>query len=42
MVPEEDYMLPIGKAEVIQEGTDITLVGYGASIRHLKMVIEPF
>lgn len=29
-VPDEDYMIPIGKAEVIQEGTDITLIGYGA------------
>jgi len=38
MVPEEDYTIPIGKAEVLQEGSDITMVGYGASIRHLLMV----
>ncbi len=25
-VPDEDYQLPIGEAEVIKEGTDITLV----------------
>lgn len=38
MVPEEDYTIPLGKAEVLQEGKDITLLGYGASIRQLKMV----
>lgn len=38
MVPEEDYTIPLGKAEVLQEGKDITLLGYGTSIRHLKMV----
>ena len=38
MVPEEDYTIPLGKAEVLQEGKDVTLVGYGASIRMLKMV----
>jgi len=38
MVPEEDYTIPLGKAEVLQEGKDMTLLGYGASIRQLKMV----
>lgn len=38
MVPEEDYEIPLRKAEVLQEGKDITLLGYGASIRQLKMV----
>ena len=28
-VPEEPYTVPIGKADVIREGTDITLVGIG-------------
>ena len=40
MVPEEDYTIPLGKAEVVQEGKDITLVGYGASIRQLKMAAK--
>ena len=40
MVPEEDYTIPLGKAEVLQTGKDITLLGYGASIRMLKMVAE--
>jgi len=31
-VPEEDYELPLGTAEVLQEGTDITLVAWGAQM----------
>lgn len=32
-VPEEKYVIPIGKAKVVAEGTDITLVTYGNEIR---------
>ena len=35
-VPEEDYMLPLGKADLVQEGSDITLVGWGAQIEILQ------
>ena len=28
-VPLEDYEIPLGKAEVLQEGTDVTLIAYG-------------
>ncbi|WP_304528944.1 transketolase C-terminal domain-containing protein, partial [Bacillus sp. S1-R5C1-FB] len=28
-VPEEDYVLPIGKADVKREGDDITVITYG-------------
>jgi pyruvate dehydrogenase E1 component beta subunit len=31
-VPEEEYTLPIGKAAVINEGTDITLITWGAMV----------
>lgn len=31
-VPEEDYELPLGKAEVVQQGTDITLLAWGAQV----------
>lgn len=29
-VPEEEYLVPIGKAKVVRAGTDLTLVSYGA------------
>jgi pyruvate/2-oxoglutarate/acetoin dehydrogenase E1 component/TPP-dependent pyruvate/acetoin dehydrogenase alpha subunit len=29
-VPEEEYLVPIGKAKVAREGADVTLVSYGA------------
>lgn len=31
-VPEEDYTIPIGQAKVVNEGGDITLVTWGASV----------
>ncbi|MFD1066099.1 alpha-ketoacid dehydrogenase subunit beta [Oceanobacillus locisalsi] len=31
-VPEEDYTVDIGKADVKQEGSDVTLVAYGAMV----------
>lgn len=35
-VPLADYELPLDKAEVIQEGSDITLIGYGTQLYHLS------
>jgi pyruvate dehydrogenase E1 component beta subunit len=32
-VPEEPYRLPFGEAGVMREGTDVTLIGYGGSVR---------
>lgn len=29
MVPEETYYIPIGKAAITKQGTDVTLVGFG-------------
>jgi len=31
-VPEEDYVVPIGKARVAREGSDVTLIAWGAMI----------
>jgi len=31
-VPEGDYTIPIGQAKVIQEGTDITVITWGANV----------
>ncbi len=35
-VPEEDYQLPIGKADVVQEGNDITLLAWGAQMEIME------
>ncbi|GAB4835102.1 hypothetical protein Ancab_000010 [Ancistrocladus abbreviatus] len=35
-VPEDDFMLPLSLAEVIREGKDITLVGWGAQLSVLN------
>jgi pyruvate dehydrogenase E1 component beta subunit len=32
-VPDEEETLPIGKAQVVREGNDITLISYGAMLR---------
>ncbi|HSJ54096.1 MAG TPA: alpha-ketoacid dehydrogenase subunit beta [Anaerolineae bacterium] len=32
-VPEEEETLPIGKAQIVREGQDITLISYGAMMR---------
>ncbi len=39
-VPEDDYELPLGKADIVQEGSDITLVGWGAQIEILQKAAE--
>lgn len=31
-VPEEDYTIPLGKAAVLNEGTDITVISWGAMV----------
>ncbi|MDO1447616.1 pyruvate dehydrogenase complex E1 component subunit beta [Rhodocytophaga aerolata] len=32
-VPEEEYLIPIGKAEVVKQGTDVTLVSFGKMMK---------
>jgi 2-oxoisovalerate dehydrogenase E1 component beta subunit len=39
-VPLEDYEIPIGKAEILKEGTDITLIAYGLQMRHARMAAK--
>eukprot|EP00928_Gymnodinium_smaydae_P064031 TRINITY_DN47468_c0_g1_i1.p1 TRINITY_DN47468_c0_g1~~TRINITY_DN47468_c0_g1_i1.p1 ORF type:complete len:382 (+),score=76.94 TRINITY_DN47468_c0_g1_i1:62-1147(+) len=39
-VPVGDFELPIGKAEVVQEGTDVTLVGWGTQVQRLMKTAE--
>lgn len=39
-VPDEDYMIPIGKAAVIQEGTDVTVISWGAMVHHALEAVK--
>lgn len=39
-VPDGDYLLPIGKAEVKREGTDVTIVGISRSVLHALQAAE--
>ncbi len=32
-VPDEDYVVPIGEAKVVQQGTQVTLASYGAQMK---------
>ncbi|MBI4017798.1 MAG: alpha-ketoacid dehydrogenase subunit beta [Candidatus Aenigmarchaeota archaeon] len=43
-VPETEYTVPIGKANVVQEGSDITLVSWGAMVRECKeaLALTPY
>jgi len=35
-VPEEPYTLPLGKARIVREGRDITVLAWGAHVRTVK------
>ncbi|WP_372873330.1 alpha-ketoacid dehydrogenase subunit beta [Shewanella sp.] len=39
-VPEGDYELPLGKAEVVKEGKDITLLAWGAQMEIVEKAAE--
>ncbi|MGD8430008.1 MAG: transketolase C-terminal domain-containing protein [Ectothiorhodospiraceae bacterium] len=39
-VPEEDYLLPLGKAEVVRKGRDITLLAWGAQMEAVNKAAE--
>ncbi|WLD59386.1 alpha-ketoacid dehydrogenase subunit beta [Salinispirillum sp. LH 10-3-1] len=39
-VPDTDYELPLGKAEVVREGTDITLLAWGAQMEAIEKAAD--
>ena len=39
-VPTEDYQLPLGAAEIVQSGSDITLLGWGAQMIQITKAAE--
>ncbi|KZM48758.1 alpha-ketoacid dehydrogenase subunit beta [Labrenzia sp. OB1] len=39
-VPEEDYLLPFGKAEILRQGKDVTLVGTSSMVQVCRKAAE--
>jgi len=39
-VPEGDYIIPLGKARLVQEGKDVTVVAWGAMVREVLNAAE--
>jgi pyruvate dehydrogenase E1 component beta subunit len=39
-VPDEEYLIPLGKADVKRQGTDLTIVTYGRSVLHSLKAAE--
>ncbi|MBS3108844.1 alpha-ketoacid dehydrogenase subunit beta [Candidatus Woesearchaeota archaeon] len=39
-VPEEEYAIPIGKANILSEGSDLTLITYGSFVRTVIPIIN--
>ncbi len=39
-VPESEYSVPIGKAEVVKQGKDVTLISYGAMMTESREAVE--
>ncbi|MGN8647147.1 alpha-ketoacid dehydrogenase subunit beta [Gracilibacillus sp. HCP3S3_G5_1] len=39
-VPEDDYIVPIGKANTVREGDDVTVITYGLCVHFAKQAAE--
>lgn len=39
-VPEEYYTIPLGKANIVREGTDVSIIAYGAMVREAIAAAE--
>jgi len=39
-VPEEMYRIPLGKARIVKEGSDITVVAWGAIVREVEKAMK--
>ncbi len=39
-VPEEEYLIPIGKAAIVNEGTDVTVIAWGAMVSECLAAID--
>ncbi len=41
-VPQKSYEIPIGKANIIKQGTDITIISWGAMLKNVKDIASRF
>lgn len=39
-VPDEDYTIPMGKANIVRQGSDVTLISYGATMLPAKEAVS--
>ena len=39
-VPEEEYIIPLGKAHIVQEGNDVTIVTFGKMMRVVELAVK--
>lgn len=39
-VPEEEYLIPLGSADVIREGSDVTIISYGKIVKVAREAAE--
>ncbi|WP_124058073.1 alpha-ketoacid dehydrogenase subunit beta [Vaginisenegalia massiliensis] len=39
-VPEKEYTIPLGKANIVKEGTDVSIITYGAMVREALKAAE--
>ncbi len=39
-VPDEAYQVPLGLADIVADGDDVTLIGYGAMMREIRRAVE--
>lgn len=41
-VPEEEYTIPLGKARIVREGKDLTIISWGSMLQRTLQAIEGF
>ena len=39
-VPDDAYEVPLGVADIVADGDDVTLIGYGAMMREIRRAVE--
>lgn len=39
-VPEEEYTVPLGKANIEEQGSDLTVISYGSMLKYTKEALE--